>query len=242
MGGIDLLANGSRYSYHLIPQQVPYRERVFECDFSDLNSLELHQGELLNYQILNRISSAYLRAREIKFIIYDSADSQTSLLSILVEDIRKAQLDRGERPSRIEKQSIEASDLFNLHFCQALIGNSDYFFDYNEHSRFVTHNVSAYIKNERLIPFPYDLQFTCVLAPHYQRHRNFSLEQEAEINASNIGRMAKRLPRQVDLSYLASSIETAAEEIQRADLTDRLRNRFSSYVDTFNKSLTSTIN
>ena len=238
MGGITFSCDGKHHRYHLIIRQPEDVDHGKLGEMTDLSMEELFAGETWNYRILNSITNVCLRTHSLSVSLSFSDRGEIHTQAIVAEDISLAQFARGQEPSDLEEGAIEAVDLFNLQFLQSLIGNADYFFDYNEQSRFTAHNVAAFRFGHRLVPFPYDIQFSVVLTPRYQRHRHFSLEQEAQINAEAISFMIQRIPHATDIRYIDQALTQACSSLEKAEMHRRLQERYMTYIRVFSESLT----
>lgn len=239
MGGIEFYRDGRRHRYNLILQQPDATDHGELGKLTDLTMAELFAGECWTYSVLFSITNICLRSRRLRVSLCFDDIGPVETNGLLIEDIGFAQAARGGQPDSLTVGPIEAVDILNLNLLQAIVGNADYFFDYDDNSRFVAHNVAAFELQGSLVPFPYDLQFSVVLTPFYQRHRQFSIDQEARINARRISAMLRKLPPLTDLAYVECAVSEGANHLIAAGLSATVHSRYEHYLHTLSEELKS---
>lgn len=239
-GEISFFHEGKLHKYNLVFELCENEDHGELKNITDLTMAEIFDGECWNYSLLNSLTNVCLRSRQCIASLRFTKGRSIKTKALLIEDIEFAQKARGNLAVDLSEGPIEAVDIFNLHLLQTMVGNSDYFFDYND-SQFVAHNVAAFQLQESLVPFPFDLQFCAVLTPLYQRHRHLTIAQEARIKAETIICMMRTLPEYIDMSYVKHTIAHAITHLKAPTLSKSVLSRYETYLHCLDGELKKTI-
>lgn len=200
--------------------------------YSDLSYHEVFEGELFSYKLIEKLTSNSLKTKCINLCLtIDSKETFTRAL--FVELFNEHEAFSLWKDGPLDSYKISAADIFNLNFLQCLISNQDFFFDYNDRGTFICHNIAAIKRKFNIYPIAFDFQFSAVLTPHYQRHREFDLKKEAENNAKTITKMAQKIPRQYCIEHIYDSQYFAEKVLSSFVTSPTLKHRYSLYMECF---------
>lgn len=204
--------------------------------YSEFSCAELFDGEVFNYKLIEAITSNSLSSHVLQVMLV-LGSSRIYTRALFIEFFEHSEICAFSRESTTSSYKVSAADILNLYFLQALIANQDYHFDYNEQGIFICHNVAGIAKNHKIIPIPYDFQFTGILTPYYQKHRNSNLHNEACLNANYIAQKLYRIPPHVSVSHIFECYEIAIKLLSKIVSSDRLRGRYVNYLNLFYSAL-----
>ena len=91
------------------------------------------------------------------------------------------------------------------------------------------HNVSAYVLNGKLVPFPYDFQFNIITTPGYSRHRDVSIENKIKNDMNRYIKRAYSYLSDKDIKIYRNAIIRAQKSYENFDFSDFARARYHLY-------------
>lgn len=153
---------------------------VTHCASSKLEAKALLQKEYLAYKLYNQVTDYSFRVQLLKINYVDiHTGKKTKHWAFLIEDTAEVK-DRIDAVAKVDNQLNLPRDTFHdgllkiASIFQYMIGNADY--DLN-----VGRNVKYFIKNNKVIPVPYDFDFSgLVNAPYAIPNPNFGIASVKE--------------------------------------------------------------
>ncbi|VUD41978.1 hypothetical protein TDB9533_00599 [Thalassocella blandensis] len=211
--------------------------------FSDLSPAEIFDGEVLNYKLASTITSNSLHSSVIDCNLVFRDEYSIKTRGLIIESFHTINSNTIDLHLDNNKTTYESSllfnaaDLLNLEFFEYLIGNEDFYIGYDENGRFCQHNIYSTKLDKFTTPIPFDFQFTCILTPFYHKHRDHSLIESANINASKIIRKIRKIPGEANFTHYKNAIEKAKLIAAQIITSPPLTKKYIEYFTTFEKKL-----